>query len=298
MDRLRAMSVFSTVAHAGSLSAGARELGEPLTTVSRLVSALEAHVGTSLLVRTTRHMSLTDAGRDYLETCRRVLEELDAAESRIGGRDHALAGEVAVTAPAVFGRVHILPIVTKFLAEHPMIDVKLQLLDRVIDLAEEGIDVALRIGALPDSTLIATRVGALGLLTCAAPAYLSKHGTPETPAALADHDCIGFSNLIGGGRWVFKSAKNGRRVVRVDLRLAVNSADAAIDAAVSGLGVTRVLSYQAEAALARGRLKTILGPYDDTVIPVHLVQRAVRHPKPHVRQFASFAAKTLRARLT
>jgi DNA-binding transcriptional LysR family regulator len=292
------MSVFSAVAGAGSLSAGARQLGEPLTTVSRLIAALEAHVGTSLLTRTTRHMSLTDAGRDYLEACRRVFEEIDAAESRIGGRDHALAGELVVTAPVVFGRLHLLPVVAQFLAAHPAINVRLQLLDRIVDLAEEGVDIALRIGALPDSALIATRIGTLGLVTCAAPAYLRRRGTPDTPAALAGHDCIGFSNLAGGSRSIFKSTKHGRRVVRVDLRLAVNSAEAAVDAAVSGLGVTRVLSYQAEAALARRKLKAILGPYDDTEIPVHLVQRAVRLPKPHVRQFVLFAAKELRARLT
>lgn len=297
MDRLRAMGVFAAVARAGSLSAAARQLGEPLTTVSRLVAALESHVGASLITRTTRHMSLTDAGRSYLETCRRVFDEIDAAESRIGGRDRALSGELTVTAPIVCGRLHLLPLATQFLAEHPAIDLRLQLIDRVVDLAEEGIDVALRIGSLPDSTLIATRVGSLRLVTCAAPAYLKKRGLPDTPAALVDHACIGFSNLAGGGRWVFKSAKHGRRAVRLNLRLAVNSAEAAIDAAVAGLGITRVLSYQAKAALARGQLKTVLDAYDDSAIPVHLVQRAVRLPKPHVRHFISFAAKGLRGRL-
>lgn len=297
MDRLRAMSVFTAVAGAGSLSAAARQLGEPLTTVSRLLAALESHVGTALITRTTRHMSLTDAGRAYLETCRRVFEELEAAESRIGGRDDALQGELAVTAPVVCGRLHLLPVATAFLAEHPAIDLRLQLVDRVVDLAEEGIDVALRIGILPDSSLIATRVGTLRLVTCAAPSYLERHGAPATPTALTGHECIGFSNLSGGGRWVYKSAKHGRHVARVDLRLAVNSAEAAVDAAVAGLGITRVLSYQAEEALKKRRLRPILEPYDDTQVPVHLVQRAVRLPKPNVRHFVSFAAKRLRARL-
>lgn len=297
MDRLRAMNVFIAVAGAGSLSAAARQLGEPLTTVSRLIAALESHVGTALIIRTTRHMSLTDAGRAYLETCRRVFEELEAAESRIGGKDDALAGELSVTAPIVCGRLHLLPVATGFLAKHPAIDLRLHLVDRVVDLVEEGIDVALRIGLLPDSSLIATRVGTLRLVTCAAPSYLKKHGAPDTPAALAGHDCIGFSNLSGGGRWIYKSASYGRRVARVDLRLAVNSAEAAIDAAVAGLGITRVLSYQAEEALKTRRLKAILDAFDDTAIPVHLVQRAVRLPKPQVRHFVAFAAKGLRARL-
>ncbi len=297
MDRLRAMSVFMAVAGGGSLSAGARRLGEPLTTVSRLITALEGHVGAALLTRTTRHMALTDAGRAYLEACRRVFDELEAAESRIGGREDALAGELAMTAPVVFGRLHLLPVIASFLAEHPALDLRLQLVDRVVDLAEEGIDIALRIGALPDSSLIATRIGTLGLVTCAAPSYLKKTGLPDTPAALASHDCIGFSNLAGGGRWIFKSAKHGRRVARVKLRLAVNSAEAAIDAAAAGLGIVRVLSYQAQDALQRGRLREILPAFDDTAIPVHLVQRTVRQPKPHVRQFVTFAAKRLRSRI-
>jgi DNA-binding transcriptional LysR family regulator len=299
MDRLRAMNVFMTVARSGSLSAAARRLGEPLTTVSRLLAALETEIGTSLITRTTRSMALTDAGRTYLETCRRVFEELDAVESQLAGSTHGVSGEITVTAPVVFGRLHLLPVACAFLARHPEVDLKLQLLDRVVDLVEEGADIALRIGSLPDSSLVATRVGTLRLLTCASAAYLKSFGVPADPSALAGHDCIAFSSFGGGpGRWIFKSAQRGRHVVRPRLRLAVNSAEAAIDAAVAGLGITRVLSYQAEGALKRRRLKSVLDGFDDTAIPVHLVQRPVRLPKLQVRHFSTFAAKALRARLS
>ncbi|MFA6141097.1 MAG: LysR family transcriptional regulator [Hyphomicrobium sp.] len=297
MDRLRAMRVFSTVARAGSLSAAARQLGQPLTTVSRLLAALEGHLGTSLITRTTRRLSLTDAGRDYLEISRRVLDEIDAAESRIAGRDDDLSGELAVTAPVVFGRLYLLPILVRFLALHPRLDARLTLSDRVVDLAEEGIDVALRIAALPDSALIAVKVGTQRVLTCAAPAYLRKNSEPKSPADLALLDCIAFSTLPREGHWMYKSAAHGRRSVRVRPRLSVNTAEAAVDAAAAGLGVTRLLSYQAADALARKRLKTVLDGFDDTEIPVHLVHRAVRLPRPQVRLFIDFAARELRARL-
>ena len=297
MDRFRAMSVFITVAGAGSLSAAAQQLGQPLTTVSRQLAALEALVGTTLIARTTRHMALTEAGRRYLDVCRRVLEELDSAQGQIAGRDDALAGSLVLTAPVVFGRLHLLPVVSQFLKRHGGIDVRLLLVDRVVDFYEEGVDVALRIGALPDSSLVASRIGAVRLVTCAAASYLKFHAAPDTPADLADHACISFSALPGGVRWVYKSAKHGRQSVRVLPRLTVNTADAAVDAAIAGLGVTRVLSYQAEAALQSGRLRAILDPFEDALIPVHLMQRPVRHPQPRVQQFMAFAASALRQRL-
>jgi DNA-binding transcriptional LysR family regulator len=249
------------------------------------------------VTRTTRRLSLTVAGRDYLEVCRRVLDELDAAESRIAGRDDDLSGELVLTAPVVFGRLYLLPLLVRFLGMHPRLDARLMLSDRVVDLAEEGIDVALRIAALPDSALIAVKVGTQRLVTCAAPAYLRKHGAPKTPADLAGLDCIAFANLPREGYWMFKSAAHGRRGVRVRPRLSVNTAEAAVDAAVAGLGVTRLLSYQAAEALGRKRLVTVLDSFDDTEIPVHLVHRAVRLPRPQVRLFIDFAARELRARL-
>jgi DNA-binding transcriptional LysR family regulator len=291
------MRTFISVADAGSLSAAARRIGQPLTTISRQLAQLESHLGISLIARTTRRLALTDAGRAYAQVCRRTLEELDSAEDEIAGRNAEPHGDIVITAPMVFGRLYILPIVVKFLNRHPKLNARLRLVDRVVDLTEEGVDVALRIGPLANSSLIATKVGTLRRLTCAAPAYLKAHGKPDTPDALAAQDCIVFSPLPPGGRWVFKSAAKGRRTARPNARLTVDTAEAAVDAAVAGLGITRVLSYQAEAALARNRLKVILETFDDTELPVHLVHRSTRLQKPQVRLFLDAAASDLRARL-
>jgi len=297
MDRFRAMTAFATVAEAGSLSAAARRLAMPLTTVSRHLAWLEEHVGTALITRTTRHMALTKAGRTYLDVCRRVLEDLDGVESQLAGRGDELAGDFIVTAPIVFGRLHVLPIVQQFLTDNVRVNCRLILSDRNVDLAKDGVDVAIRIGALPDSSLIAAKVGTLRLLTCAAASYLKKRDVPDTPADLDDHDCIAFSNIAGGIQWNFRSALYGRHAVRLRPRLEVNTAEAAIDAAVAGLGITRVLSYQADAALRKGRLRKILDDYDDVAIPVQIVHRAVRLPKPQVGAFIPIVSDALRKRL-
>ena len=294
MDRFRAMTAFATVAEAGSLSAAARRLSMPLTTVSRHLAWLEEHVGAALITRTTRHMALTEAGQTYLDVCHRVLEDLDGVESQLAGRGNELAGDFIVTAPFVFGRLHVLPIVQRFLAANPRVSCRLILSDRNVDLAKDGVDVAIRIGALPDSSLIVSKVGKLCLLTCAAASYLKQRGVPEAPAALSDHDCIAFSNIAGGVQWNFRSALHGRHTVRLSPRLEVNTAEAAIDAAASGLGITRVLSYQAVAALKKGRLRTILDVYDDVAIPVQVVHRAMRLPKPQVRAFVPLVSDALR----
>ncbi len=295
MDRLRAMSVFVAVAEAGSLSAAARTLGEPLTNVSRLLAQLEAHLGTTLLDRTTRRMALTPDGSDYLATAKRVIETIDGAERRIAGQAARVAGELAITAPVVFGRLHVLPLVAGFLDRYPLISARLLLVDRVVNLLEEEIDVAVRIGELPDSTLLATRVASLGFVTCAAPAYLARCGTPASPADLSRYDCVTFAGLPGGLRWTFKSRRQGRTSVRVRSRLAVNTADAAVDAAIAGVGITRVLTYQAEAAIADGRLRAILARFEDRAIPAHLVYRPTRATNPRVRVFVDYAAERLRS---
>lgn len=298
MDRIKAMRAFVATAGAGSLSAAARQLGQPLTTVSRQLADLEAHVGATLLARTTRTMALTGAGKTYLETCRRVLEDLDHAERSIANRPGELRGEIAMTAPVMFGRLHVLPVVIEFLQRHSGVTARLSFADRIVDLIDDGFDAALRIGALPNSALIAVKVGALRYVACASPAYIRKYGAPETPQALKSHACIGFSSLPGGVRWVFKSKAHGRSAIRIEPRLYVDSVDAAIEAARAGLGVTRLLSYQAAGAIAQKRLSLVLEAHDDVAAPVHLVQRPLRHAKPHVRAFVSFAAEKLRARLS
>ena len=248
MDRFAAMRVFIAVADAGSLSAAGRRLGMPLATVSRHLAALEEQIGVRLFTRTTRRLVLTEPGRHYLETSRRVLDELDAADRRLGGEHAEPQGELALTAPVVFGRLHVLPIVIAFLAMYPLVTARMLLVDRVVDLVEEGLDIAVRIGSLPDSSLVATRLGAIRYVVCASPSYLAKRGTPANPQELEAHDCISFHTLQPAERWSFSARKPKR--VRVKPRLTVNTAEAAIDAAKAGLGVARVLSYQAAAALA------------------------------------------------
>jgi DNA-binding transcriptional LysR family regulator len=295
MDQFRAMNVFVAVAEAGSLSAAARRLREPLTNVSRLLSQLEAHVACTLIDRTTRRMMLTDPGRDYLKTCRQVLEELEHAESRIAGQSTELSGEITITAPVSFGRLHVLPIIAEFLGAYPRINARLLLIDRVVDLMEEGIDIAIRIGELPDSGLVAMRVGMLKLSVCASPDYLAQCGLPTSVTQLAERDCVTFDGMPGGSRWIFKSKRYGRKAVKVRSRLSVNGAEAAVEAAVAGVGITRVLSYQARSALDAGLLKPILERFEDTPIPVHLVYRPTRSDSPRVREFVQFAAERLRA---
>ncbi len=250
MDRLAAMKVFVAVAEAGSLSAAARGTGLPLTTVSRQLASLEDKLGVRLITRTTRSLTLTEPGRDYLASCRAILEALDVAEGRLAGQEGEPKGELALTAPVVFGRLHVLPIVVEFLKKFPSVTARLVLLDRVVDLIEEGLDVSLRIGSLPDSSQIAKRVGAIRHVTCAGPGYLKARGKPQSPRDLLQHDCIGFTALGGADRWTFGGPKRERISVRP--RLLVNTAEAAIDAAIAGLGVTRVLSYQVATQAERG----------------------------------------------
>lgn len=296
MDRLGAMRLFAAVADAGSLSAAGRRLGMPLTTVSRRLAALEDDLGTRLVTRSTRRLTLTEQGRQYLEACRRIIEELDAAEAQLSGTKGEPQGELAITAPVVFGRLHVLALVSEFLSRYPRIDVRMLLLDRPVDLIEEGIDIAVRIGHLPDSMLIATRVGAVRQIVCASPAYLAAHGKPERREELGVHACITFMARDARDRWTFTDGKKQERV-RVHSRLTVNTAEAAIDAARAGVGIARVLSYQAAAALADGSLEEILRGADSTELPVSLLHREDRLAQTKVQAFVAFAGAALRRRI-
>jgi len=295
MDRLAAIKVFVAIAEAGSLSAAGRRLGMPLTTVSRHLAALEAQVGVRLITRTTRDLALTEPGRHYLDSCRRIIAELDAADLRLAGEHAEPQGELAVTAPVVFGRLHVLPVVVEFLTASPRVTARMLLVDRVVDLIEEGLDIAVRIGSLPDSSLVATRLGAIRSVACASPIYLAKRGTPATPQELAGHDCITFNTLQPAERWSFSARKQSR--IAVNPRLTVNTAEAAIDAAKAGLGIARVLSYQAEASLNDGSLRLILEAYEPEAIPVSLVHREDRLPQAKVQSFIALAVPRLRKQL-
>ncbi len=296
MDRLGAMRLFAAVADAGSLSAAGRRLGMPLTTVSRKLAALEDELGARLVTRSTRRLTLTEQGRQYLDACRRIIEEVDAAEAQLSGTQGEPQGELAITAPVVFGRLHVLPLVSDFLRRYPRINVRMLLLDRPVDLIEEGLDIAVRIGTLPDSALIATRVGAVRQVLCASPGYLAQHGEPKRRDDLGDHACITFSTRDARDRWTFMDGKKQERV-RVHSRLMVNTAEAAIDAAKAGVGITRVLSYQAAAALADGSLKEILVETGAADIPISILHREDRLAQMKVQAFVAFAATALRRRL-
>ena len=293
MDRLEAMSILLTAVEAGSLSAAARRLGTPLATVSRKVSDLEAHLKTRLLNRTSRQLTLTDAGRSYVQACKRILEEVDEAERTAAGEYSAPKGDLIITAPIVFGRLHVLPIIAAFLKAYPDINIRLVLADRVLNLLEDHVDLAIRIGPLPDSGLVATRVGTIRHVICGSPAYFAARGTPKRPAELGAHDCVTFEGLMSADAWKFAAGKSDASVP-IHSRLVVNTAEAAIDAAVAGLGVTRVLSYQAVNAVQAGALAVVLRDFEPPPWPVSLVY-AGGGPLPlKLRAFLDFAATRLK----
>jgi DNA-binding transcriptional LysR family regulator len=290
------MRVFVAVAREGSLSSAGRTLGLPVATVSRKLASLERHVGARLLSRTTRRTALTEAGRRYLDTCQRVVAEIEEADRSLTDEQQELHGVLAVTAPVAFGRLYVLPVVVEFLKAHPRLDVRLALDDRNVEMIDAGIDVAVRIGSLPDSSLVATRAGSIRSLTCASPDYLRERGCPARPEDLASHDCITFSLLASPERWSFPRGR-GTRSVAVRSRLAVTTAEAAIDAAAAGLGVTRVLSYQAASAIAAGRLVPILERFEPAAVPVNVLHGEGRTPRAKLREFVELAALRLRAAL-
>jgi len=293
MDRLDSMAILVAAVEAGSLSAAARRLRTPLATVSRKVSELEAHLKTRLLIRANRRVALTAAGESYVAACRRILEEVDEAERTAAGEFSAPRGELAVAAPIVFGRLHVLPITLAFLRTFPEIDIRLALADRMVNLMEEHIDAAVRIGALPDSSLVALRLGAVRRVVCASPAYLAAHGTPATPADLAVHACVAFEGLAAA-TWRFRAAK-AELAVPIRARLSVNTAEAAIDAAVAGVGMTRVLSYQVAEALRAGALTLVLAEFEPEPWPVHLVHAGGRLLPLKLRAFLDYAAPRLKS---
>ena len=296
MDRLEAMTTLLAVVETGSLSAGSRKLGMPLATVSRKVAELEAYLRTRLLNRTSRRVSLTDAGQSYVASCTRILADIEEAEHAAMGEYRAPRGSLAITAPVVFGRLHVLPVALEFLEAYPDIDIQMTLADRVFNLLEEHVDLAVRIGALPDTRLIAARLGRVRMVTCASTAYLAARGTPQTPADLAGHDCVTFAGLMPSTAWTFNGPAS-ELTVRVHSRLSVNTAEAAIDAAVASVGITRLLSYQIASAVRGGVLETVLHDFEPEAWPVSLVHSGQPHLPLKVRVFLDFAAQRLRARL-
>jgi DNA-binding transcriptional LysR family regulator len=284
MDRLEGLAAFVAVADHGGFAAAARNLRVSPPAITRAIAGIEERLGVQLLQRTTRSVRLTDEGALFLARCRQVLADLHDAEQEAMGARSEPQGTLVVTAPVVFGRLHVTPVVAELLRRHPRLSVRLLLVDRFVQLVEEGIDVAVRIGDLADSALRAVKVGEVRRVLVASPAYLDARGTPAATGDLRRHDVIAFTGL-GASDDAWRFGLDGKAAVQVRPRLVVNSADAAIAAAEAGLGITRVLSYQVSAACAAGRLRTVLDEAAPPAIPVNLLFHAGRGGSPAVRSF-------------
>ena len=292
------MTMFVRVVEAGGFTAAAKALRAPVSTVSRHIADLEAHLGAKLLVRTTRNMALTEVGGAYLASAKRILEEVDAAESAAAGDFASPKGELVVTAPVMFGRLHILPVVAEFLALNPLIAVRMVFQDRNLHLIDDHVDLAVRIGQLPDSGLVATRVGTMRQVTCVAPSVLAAHGAPRHPADLQALPSISFDHEGGATGWTYLSPKGGATInARLLPRLTVSSADAAVWAAEQGLGVTRVFAYQCHDAVEAGRLRLVLESFEPEPTPITLLHAQQGRIPLKLRAFLDFATPRLRARL-
>jgi DNA-binding transcriptional LysR family regulator len=293
MDRLEAMSTFLAVVEAGSLSAAARQLNTPLATVSRKISELESHLRTKLFNRSSHKLVLTDAGSSYFAACKRILADVTEAERAASGEYTAPTGELIVTAPVGLGRIYLIPILADFLKAYADIEVRLILNDRVQSLFQEQIDVGLRIGALPESSMIAIRVGTIRRVVCASPAYLAARGTPRTPDDLAGHDCISYAGSVSPDIWTFVRDKTSF-AVPVHARLVVGSAEAACEAACAGIGIISAFAHHIQIAQKRGALTTLLDEFQPATQPVNLVYTANRFLPIKVRAFLDFAAPRLK----
>jgi DNA-binding transcriptional LysR family regulator len=296
MDRFESMSAFVAVVEAGGFSAASRKLGMPLATVSRKVSELEEQLSVQLLVRSTRNVSLTENGQQYFASCRRLLDELGEAERQVSGEYRAPKGGLVVSAPIVFGRLYLTPIIVDFLKAYPEVHIELRLADSIAHLLEEQVDIALRIGELPDSGIIAARAGEIRHVVVASPAYLKERGIPAHPRELSAHDCVTFLALHAPDEWIFKLGKRTEKYP-VQSRLAVNTAEAAADAAIAGLGITRLLCYQVSKAIAERSLTLLMRDHEPIPLPVHLVYTGGRLIPQKLRAFLDFVLPRLKAKL-
>jgi DNA-binding transcriptional LysR family regulator len=295
VDRFDAIRTLLAAVDGGSLSAASRSLGMPLPTVSRKVSELEQHLGTQLVVRTSRKLVLTEAGTAFVSEGRAVLERLEEAERAAAGEYRAPRGDLLVTASIMFGKLHVTPIVLDFLAAYPEVNVRLVLADHVIDLLDNHVDAAVRIGHLSDTALVAAKVGEIRWLTCASPDYLARTGTPVTLGDLARHDCIAFEGLQMVRTWSFGGGAD--RSVSFKPRFAVNTAESLIEAALAGIGIARLTSYQAAGAVLAGKLVPILRAFVPEPLPIHLVHPGQAMIPLKLRAFLDFARPRLKARL-
>ena len=291
MDRITELKVLVAIADHQGFAAAARSLDMSAPTATRAIAALESRLGTQLLVRTTRVVRLTEAGESYASNAREILAQLASADDQVQGKDGEPHGQLTVTAPAMFGRLHVVPVITAYLEQHPHTQVRAMLVDRVVDLVEEGMDVGVRIGELPSSTLRARKVGEVRNVIVGAPDYFKRYKRPRRPASLAQHTLI---STAASRDWQF----DGEKKPGVTPRLEVSTNDAAVEAAVSGFGITRVMSYQVAAEVASGALEVVLKNHEPPSQPVHLVHRtAPQFSNAKIRAFVDLAAETLSQRL-
>ena len=292
MDRFRELETFLAVAEEGAFNGAARRLRLSPPAVTRLVTGLEERLGVQLFTRTTRRVALTEAGARLREDAQRILAELAEAEEAAAGARAAPRGHLALTAPLLFGQRHVVPILRAWLDAHPAMTASALFVDRHVRLLDEGLDLAVRIGALPDSSLTARRVGAVRRIVVASPAYLARNGRPGTPGDLAGHRLIYVSSVDQRPAWIF-SRQGREQTLRLSPVLMLNTLEPAIAAAEEGWGIARALSYQVADALAKGRLVEILGDAEDAILPVHLLHAERRRPAAKIRSFIDFAAARL-----
>ncbi|WP_417666304.1 LysR substrate-binding domain-containing protein [Roseibium sp.] len=291
-DRLHTMSMLVTVVDEGSISAGARALGMPVATVSRRISDLEKQLHAQLLTRSRSGLALTDTGTAYLSACRRILEQVNEAEQIAAGEFDTPRGTLHLTAPIVFGQIHVLPVVIAFLRTYPEVNIRFIQTDHPLHFFEDRIDLAVRIGHLSDSSLRARKIGNLRSVVCASPGYLQRHGTPRQPGDLDNHNCINFDRRTAINSWRFRS--NGAdHTVAICPSLQVNTADAATSAAREGLGLTQLLAYQVSKSVKDGTLVPVLTEFEREPVPVHLVYESQALEPQKLRAFLDFAAPRL-----
>lgn len=292
MDRIQMLEVFAAVAEAGSFAGGGRTTGLSAPSVTRGINELEERLGARLFSRTTRVVRLTDVGQSYLEEVRSILADLQAADDLASGTAARPTGLLRITAPVEFGRIHVAPVLADFLNAYPDVSADLLTVDRVVNLVEEGIDIAVRIGDLPPSGLMAVRIGHVRRVVCAAPAYLQAHGVPNAPQDLQDHKIISIGGVLPNTEWKF--GKDHDQTVRLKPRLSVSNVGAGLALARGGWGLTRVLSYQIGPDLLTGDLQTVLEDHEPERLPVHLVHQEGRRVTAKLRCFLDFARDRLR----
>lgn len=293
MDRLELMTIFVAVAEAESFSGGARRLAMSPPAVTRAISALESRLAVKLLDRTTRYVRVTELGQRYLDDARRIIAEVEEAEDALVGINGIPKGQLSLTAPVLLGKMFVMPVVVEYLQRYASMDVNALFLDRVVNMMEEGVDVGVRVGDLPDSSLKAVRVGQIRRVLCASPQYLAEHGIPHHPQQLQEHRIVAATGVTPSVEWRFWQEQQSL-AVRLRPRLTVTTNDGAIEAAVAGFGITRLMSYQISALVDSGQLAIVLPEFESAPLPIHVLHREGRHKSARVRSFVDLIVERLR----